>query len=787
MKKQILSQWETDLRVPVKSFRVFALIQIIREGEGPETLELLDRLRGDEEDEECLQLFDYAVVAVRERSNGKEDPPVPANPVGWYPQASSAERMRFLLQVTPEMRRTLTVAATRWLDMETDFAVSAIIIRTFGAEWPRERISQLSSRLFASSLSIRTAALEALLRMDPQLLANHLPPLLDNPDLRIRALAVQGLARIDLEEALQHVERMFSSENPYERICALQNSVYLPFSRVRTYLLEFIAKEEKGIFLEKAGNLLTINADPDLPFSLAELAEMASPEKARQIRSIIDEAIKTLAAIGAIEESVEAFQSRLAAWMTRFRIRRALQDLLSTSELNTGDARAGEFLAKFSPAGSELLSILAEAECWELSPIQRRTFEMLKNPDTQIGVSAQASPGDSGVPGLSDSHLTLQEVRRQIISWGEENKEEAAPQIRAILIERKSDPDLCAVGVRTATRLKIAGLGEIVEPFLQASHERLVAAAIDYLGAQNDDRLGAHLDALLQSPCKQVRQSAAQVICATDSSRGLSLIRGFLDNSDPETRRFGLSCLVFVAFSTIRPLLFSFLKRAESLEEVHIGFSLFLSNPDVENLYILYALEQLEFGEKRKLATKTRRQTEKILIDLGRLTQEQQATLNAQFVQRLKSEQAQARVVSPYTRKTNVLASPPPSLLARFGESLRAREVRRIPFQVATVLLVAGLAWNVWGAFAPGDRDSRVRAGPLAYQPSQMEGKVLAVVDEGRGLLLLDSSNSRIRIIPEPNRIFSFHEGDRVSAVILPFRFTPEGIILARAQQVNRR
>lgn len=60
----------SELSAPVKSFRIFALEQIIREGNTSDVLDALKIRETLEEDEECKLLISYAMHAVTDRMAG---------------------------------------------------------------------------------------------------------------------------------------------------------------------------------------------------------------------------------------------------------------------------------------------------------------------------------------------------------------------------------------------------------------------------------------------------------------------------------------------------------------------------------------------------------------------------------------------------------------------------------------------------------------------------------------------------------------------------------------------
>ena len=212
------------------------------------------------------------------------------------------------------------------------------------------------------------------------------------------------------------------------------------------------------------------------------------------------------------------------------------------------------------------------------------------------------------------------------------------------------------------------------------------------------------------------------------------------------------------------------------MEEIRLGFSLFLSNPDVDNLYALYKLQQSRKPDLRGFAGQTRRQAEKVLIGLKRLSPAEQAGLEAKFALRFREENALAESPSPFTR-----ARIPPSReeSPRSGVSLF--------LSALPAFLVIALVLNLLDLASTPSAGRQGKGGAIIFQPAAVEGTVVAVTDGGRGLTLLDSHNVRIQVVSEADRVYSFRQGDLVTGLILPFRLTPEGVVLARAQRIMPR
>ena len=62
-----------NLRIPIKSFRIFALEEIIKSGGNPEILSALKEIQATEDDQDCSILISNAIEAVSARLNGAKN------------------------------------------------------------------------------------------------------------------------------------------------------------------------------------------------------------------------------------------------------------------------------------------------------------------------------------------------------------------------------------------------------------------------------------------------------------------------------------------------------------------------------------------------------------------------------------------------------------------------------------------------------------------------------------------------------------------------------------------
>lgn len=85
------------------------------------------------------------------------------------------------------------------------------------------------------------------------MLIDDLPELLNSKDPQIKALAIEGLAKIDKEEALKHLQALLLSADLSDRLAGIQNCPFLPFEMVKPVLLKYFAAENHPELLIRAG------------------------------------------------------------------------------------------------------------------------------------------------------------------------------------------------------------------------------------------------------------------------------------------------------------------------------------------------------------------------------------------------------------------------------------------------------------------------------------------------------------------------------------------------------
>lgn len=391
-----------NLISPVKSFRLSAIGCAFNEGcSNMLFLALVDRLKN-ESDDECRQLLYRAIEAVKRRQSPRNvsvENKFDSNKFFTeFAVSDASEKMEILGRIPTDKLSLLAQSAPEWVKGERDNQVCAALIRFFYKHWPMEQLAILSSKLFSESLSIRLAALEALIYIAPASLINDLPQYLVYPDPRVRALAIRGLYAVDQDEALAHFENLLASSDPNHKKAALQIIFDFPFDVVKPILLRFFTIENAPEILRQVGTLFEINPDIDVPYRLYEIAEASKAEKAEALKYIIRSSCKAIKSAGCVKEDFDRYLASLQDWVNKRRGARFVQRILARlSQDDSVTSLELETIISKNLGNSSIRSALEEALNWPLgSRIRERLVEIIESSGGKI-YSADSSASQKEV------------------------------------------------------------------------------------------------------------------------------------------------------------------------------------------------------------------------------------------------------------------------------------------------------------------------------------------------------------------------------------------------------
>ncbi len=754
-----------DLDAPLRSFRLFAIETALHQGSGKELAEALARRKESEKDEECLLLLSHAIAAVLSRTPSPGQPsvsmdsgPTPGSTAATVDAAPSSFPDLFrgtgtqgrlaLLSHIPETRcRELATLVLPLIKEESDPVVLGRLLRVFGPSANPEFIPVLSGLLSHPFLSIRMAALEILVRIAPTQLEKGLPRFLLSEEPRIRLLAIQGLCAIDPEEAVLHFDRLLMGTERRVREFALKNAFFLPSDRIKPVLVKFLSAEKDLELVEQAGILLLINPDPEIPFLLTCSSIDSPREKADLLERLSDKAVDALEASGQLGADRKTFQERLSGARQRVAEANRLRDQAFSTILGGGKAGI---------------------------PSDR---DHRAAPETQ----EQKAPAVSEPPSSAEwASLSPDEQARRLALLTEHDLPKARDLLAGFLYEKSPTPDLTAVFLRTASRLGLAFPSDRAEALLRHPDEKVVSAALEFLGHCDPDRFFPRLGQFLNSGSQIIKLTAIKILKRFDPGEAVSRLGAMLSQRDPAQRRLTMACLMVMDFPLIREHLLGVLRSTSDPELLQMGLWLFQTNPDTGNLYHLFTLEQDLLGSFADQVKEIRVQTGRNLLEMGILTPQALKNIEDSLPKKYSEEQARRRASKPYSVSTLHPADG--------GEAFLK------PWHLAAVIGIGFLLLVNLVTFLGG-------SGPLPSDEtdsnigSATPGATVAVTEHAIGMVLPEQgTGGAFRIKTEMGEVIQLltpgplakhlKPGARVSVEFVPVRRTRKGVLVAQPRSV---
>lgn len=739
-----------DLEAPVKSFRLFALEQAIAHGRSRELLAALERMQATEQDEECLCLIAHAIEAVRSRLEpGGEDPTGSArgpvrpssdeDPVAALRQGTVNDRIAALLRLTPAQVRAALPWAVEALPQETNHALISMMLRTFGRLWPKDRLDPVLALADSPFIAIRCGAIETVGGRDPRRLTDYLPRLLQDPDPRVVAGAVKALAGFDPEEARGYLDAGLRSIDPLRRQAMLRVAVVLPFEITRGPLLNCLAVARDPEVIEKAGLIVQVNPDPDVPFRLLELLMRADAARAPLLEKIFTGACQAIKDSEILGDAFPAWLARIKQAVAEREAARRRQIALSV-QADEGESGA---LSTPPPARSPApivssgstppasptiggggappeermaLPDLADLPCQPspsvlaskpAPPAAAASTPRARNqgapaapasapaPEGPASPAALASSGplspslaaasslEAPTPPPTPSGMPLSENRtapidparfaalpteRQVAcldELAEADGVSVSHLLRSLLIGAQVDKTVREAALRAATRLGIGDFVAQATPWLHGKDEGLVAAALEYLGLFDAEKIIPMLGAFHASPSLKVRLAAMKVLSAHDPEQAVSLVIALLKSANPRHKSSAAACLMSFDFALVREPLVDHLETTRDLGVLETVLTLFKSHPDPDNLFLLFRLSKCFAGEAAAQVQAASEAVQAQIRDLQLMTPDALARLLETFPKRWEETQARKAAPPPYARSRRpgapVAAAPAPN------------------------------------------------------------------------------------------------------------------------------
>ncbi|MBF0499055.1 MAG: HEAT repeat domain-containing protein [Candidatus Riflebacteria bacterium] len=773
----------SDLQAPIKSFRIFALEQIIRDGSSSDILNTLEKQQQCEDDDECKLLFVHAIAAVKQRLNLTEKVNFSIDAEA-FPQrfvaASVNERLEILFNLPAALIAPLSKWAPDLLEKESNPTVAATIIKIFARRWPKDRVNDITAKLLSESLSIRLAVLEVLIQISPKSLEKFLPKLLISDDPRIRALAIRGLIELDPDEAIAHLDFLLASPERHHKLAAIRNSFFFPFNCAREPILKFLALEKDPDLIEKAGCLFEVNADPEAPFRLADIAQNSLSQKAVLIQNILQNSLNIIQKTGILGDKFEVFQNDFQSRIIKKKVVAFVQEILSKWGMPELEADV-ELNAVVLQAvqRKDVREAFQQALIWEISDKIKDKIRQYLQPDKPEEVPSIEK-------NLSWDNLSNEERVRRIAAIDLPSQAENITLLESLSTSDNTPGDLRATAIRASIRLQIRTLGSICERLINSPDVNLASAALEYLGFFDPEKLFHLIGKFLQSPLPRLRMTALRVLQKLDPAQAISNLKAMFFSNNQIKKDNAFSLMVYFDFALIREMLCHFLESNNENKYLDAALCYFQANPDFDNLFILYKIQQNLLGDAAEKVQRVRIKTIEHLQNLGKIEASRISLLEEEFSEKWKKEQEKKKEAIPdysvkklFPELPSLISQSAVAILNEF--SLRYGIMLPIIFSLGIALFL-GMNFLGEGKKAP----VKPKGEELLPVETSVSGLVNEVFERGCSAAIQTEKKGKFLVIAKHGEFSEIKPGEKYTFTILPMRKTPDGVIVAYLQKLEK-
>ncbi|MFZ2955365.1 MAG: HEAT repeat domain-containing protein [Candidatus Ozemobacteraceae bacterium] len=771
-----------EISAPIRSIRLVAIERLLQEiPPDPEIHKLLgDRLKI-EDDEECLRLLRYAQEMISQALVENSRPPdhLPEHPEsGNFTSLSAPERLLFLRNLPRKVVLELADQAPEWFAQEKNPIIAGTLIKTFGKVWPQEKLQGLASNLLSFPSSVRIAVLNTLIEKAPDALVRYLPRFLTSDDPKLHLMAIRGLFKIDVPEALKHLEFFLYNENLPSREMAIIDLFHFPFAEIKPVLFSFFSIESDQDLLEKAGTLFEVNPDLEVPYRLWEIAEASSSEKAHLIKRIIQNACRVLRNSDLLKDQMDTYFTQFQTWAQKRGSQRFLQQIFvrlkSLPEEDWTELEPGLSQALKNPIFQKIYPAVFS---WALTPNMRSFLEKFSLTSDRPSRASQ-----DAVPDTAAAHSPVEADQQHIRSHQDAAPDHATPApetvdpvetifaekttfnentpveplsqafpstlpeflklterdqkrffsrfvpaennlrldlARQVLNHSEASRKIKAAALRCCGNLKAVEFLELAESWLKSPDEELQIGAINYIAEVNREALSLHLRKCLHATGVRVKIEAVRLLRTFVPKEALSLAKVMLDNRSHSLHEAGLAALAGFEFSIVRDVLYKFLQEEITFAAFESGLCLFRANPDKENVYWLFKLGKELPPERVELVKAAEIQMIEELISLGLLTPDQKSELQTQMEKRLEDEQTEKRQPKKaYAFQTLQKTTPTSdeSLAAAWQEMLTQQVTKLKPWMLVLLIPFLGILIRLT---SPSVSSQAPAKAPSKTQPSR--------------------------------------------------------------------
>ncbi len=822
-----------DLKAPIKSFRIFALEETIKSGACQEVLQTLEELRLSEEDGECQILINHAISSVQQRLSGTATEPKALKEqqefMEAWEKADMNGKLSILNAIPNRLPKGLRGMGPELLENQNASVVASKVIRVFCRYWPEDRFGDIVKCLNSDSLSLKLAALKTLVHMHPMMLINDLPELLNSKDAQIKALAIRGLTKIDTEEALKHLQALLLSPDISDRLAGIQNCPFLPFEMVKPVLLKYFSAENHPELLIRAGWILEMNPDVQVPFKLYEISERVPAKKAQLVKQIVSEAVKLLEKSGILGDKFQAYTQKLQSWVYKRNAIRFVKQVVAKLNSEHVDSDLEQVILN-NLKQALIREAFTEALEWPIpAKIKEKINSYLKQSSATKPIASpeQATPEEvdkaaevpevKAAPKTEDSSFPTQEkiakdlkadlkevvspeqaraetLEEKVHRFASLSLDELALVVNEIkgIIEGKDAPvDLRITALHTLTRHYHKGFEKLAVSLLSHPNVALATAALEYLGAVDPEVTFPYLGQCLKVMDVRMKSAALGILIHFDFNQAASSLNAMLKSREPEQQKMALECMDQFDFSLIRDQLTDFLCRCKDSRLVEMGLLHFAANPSPDNIYCLFKVEKSHHGDVVQQVKSVRSQCQVQVRSSemvhGQSSGKSTVDSDAELEKRYQEEQEKKRTQRPaYAFKQKEAEAEKLNVKEATKEVVTlVREViqSRGAYILGVIALVLGVMFYLF--FMPGEATDVAGkiGGAIVSGPMTVEGTVEKV--NGDVVFFRTLKNNLFVITPQREGFRTPKVRSKLRVSMVPYRQTPDGSYLARIRMIR--
>ncbi|MBF0407198.1 MAG: HEAT repeat domain-containing protein [Candidatus Riflebacteria bacterium] len=811
-----------ELDAPVRSFRLYAIEKIIRESNSPEIIDLLKKRKSVEDDSECLVMLEHAIAIICERIKGSDITENLSDKdfLEKFYQAENNEKLLLLSSLKTNRVKSLAEIALKLLNPDGDMSINLAVVRTFGNFFPNAFLKDLLLYLRCNHLFMRLAVLELLVSKAPDVLKRDLPRFLIHQDPRIRSLAIRGLAQIDLEEALRHLELLLETSDPNVVIAALQISLFLPFDRVKPIFLKTLSLAQDPDILSRIGIFIENNPDLEVPFRIWELLEKTSGTKREILQEILQNSCRNIEKAQILGNDYQKYFETLKKWIKKRGAVQWVRELISSLDNEEIEFIKENFQINEKLKNLLLRETLQEALKWSISSkassaiqdfllskdidsepqekveksegnIQKNAEENFTNKTSEA--SSETEPRRTGSFEIDFPELVHEEKIRNIAGLSADLFKKHKAFLQKISLDKHEHSDIHAIILKTAKRFEDNGYVDCARQNFKSRTPQLAQAAVEYLGEFDFDWFFPFLGSILQSENIRIKSAAIKVLTKVDLKQSISAIRTMLFKQNQESAEKALACLIHFDFIAVRQLLFEFIKNCTSDKLFEAALFFFKANPDPENLFLLAQLEKKLLINNQITFSQTIVQTRRENFEFLKSTQQipsinwenSESSLKMRL---LEDEESKRKTPAPYSVKALTKEAPETDFSQYIKQAaseiyyLAADSFSKYPkFSFGSILIIAAMYFY---AITPASITPAQKTIGSQVFSSLLTTEGNVVQSETGGIILNAQDGKTYLLQPAAGTLFAkYNPGTKIKVNCVPFRITENGSI--RAQCIN--